>query len=76
MEEQGNQDAGDDCHVNKWGLVMNTITLVVVMFILVLVLALQVQVRQTNKALDHFLKRMEDFVSDARKYAKPRNNPD
>jgi predicted cation transporter len=55
---------------------MNTVTLVVVMFILVLVLALQVQVRQTNKTLDHFLKRMGSFMADVSKYASPKNNND
>jgi predicted cation transporter len=51
---------------------MNTITLVIVMFILVLVLALQVQVRQTNKKIDEFLKRMGRFMADASKYASPK----
>ncbi len=55
---------------------MNTITLLIVMFILVLVLALQLQVRQTNKTLDHFLKRMGSFMADMGRYASPRNKPD
>ena len=46
------------------------------MFILVLVLALQLQVRQTNKRLDEFLKRMSGFMADVSEYASQRNEPD
>lgn len=55
---------------------MNTVTLLIVMFILVLVLALQLQVRQTNKRLDEFLKRMSGFMADVSEYASQRNEPD
>ena len=48
---------------------MNTITLVILMCILIIVLAVQVQVRQTNKKIDEFTKRMGTFMADAAKYA-------
>jgi hypothetical protein len=54
---------------------MDTITLVIVMCVLILVLALQVQVRQTNKKIDQFMKRMGGFMADAAKYASIKKTP-
>ena len=48
---------------------MNTITLVILLCILILVLAVQVQLRQTNKKIEDFTKRMGTFMADATKYA-------
>ena len=48
---------------------MNTITLVILVCILILVLAVQVQLRQTNKKIEDFTKRMGTFMADASKYA-------
>jgi Sec-independent protein translocase protein TatA len=53
---------------------MNTVTLLIVMFVLVLVLGLQIQMTQTNKKLDAFLKRMENFMGDAMKYVSAKNH--
>lgn len=55
---------------------MNTITLLIVMFILVLVLALQIQLRETNKKLDHFLKRMGGLMADMAAYENLKSKPD
>ena len=60
---------GPNCCLIKWRLVMNTITLVILMCILILVLAVQVQLRQTNKKIDEFTKRMGTFMADATRYA-------
>jgi hypothetical protein len=56
------------------GWAVNTVTLLIVMFVLVLVLGLQIQMTQTNKKLDAFLKRMENFMGDAMKYVNAKNH--